>query len=104
MSNHPVHQINDLIHAKVRLGIMSLLMTYGQCDFTFLKKRLEITDGNLGAHIQKLEQANYISVEKTFVGRKPKTNVQVTELGSTAYQEYIETLESLLKMTQRSED
>ena len=59
----PKH-LNDLIHVKVRLGIMSLLMTYKECDFTFLKKKLEITDGNLGSHLQKLEDANYIEIKK----------------------------------------
>ena len=102
MSESPLHQINDLIHAKVRLGIMSLLMTHKQCDFAFLKKRLETTDGNLSSHIQKLEQANYISVEKEFVGRKPKTSIKVTNLGSDAYKEYITTLESILKVTLES--
>lgn len=104
MSETPFDQIDELIHVKARLGIMSLLMTYDQCDFTFLKKQLKITDGNLGSHIQKLEQANYISVEKTFVDRKPKTNVRVTEIGSEAYKNYIAAIESILKITRKSEE
>lgn len=67
MSN--VNNINDLIHAKVRLGIMSLLMTYDKCDFTFLKKSLNITDGNLGSHLKKLEDAAYIELTKKFVSK-----------------------------------
>lgn len=95
----PKH-LNDLIHAKVRLGIMSLLMTYGECDFTFLKKTLEITDGNLGSHLQKLEDANYIEIKKTFVKKRPKTIVTVTDIGTHAYREYIKSLESILHLDQ----
>ncbi|MEH6944239.1 winged helix-turn-helix domain-containing protein [Bacillus sp. JJ722] len=90
-------QLNDLIHAKVRLGIMSLLMSYEECDFTFLKKELEITDGNLGSHLQKLEEANYIEIRKVFDKKRPKSIVVITSNGKTAYLEYIETLEAILK-------
>lgn len=90
--------LNDLIHAKVRLGIMSMLMTYDECDFTFLKKKLEITDGNLGSHLQKLEEAHYIEITKKFVDKKPKTTVTITDTGTLAYKEYIKTLESILNM------
>ncbi|MCM2990169.1 transcriptional regulator [Bacillus safensis] len=96
MSN-PKH-LNDLIHAKVRLGIMSLLMTYEECDFTFLKKTLEITDGNLGSHLLKLEEANYIEIKKTFVRKRPRTIVTVTEIGMHAYRDYIKSLESILNI------
>lgn len=90
--------LNDLIHAKVRLGIMSLLMTYEECDFTFLKNTLEITDGNLGSHLQKLEDANYIEIKKTFVQKRPKTIVTITDIGTHAYREYIKSLESILNI------
>lgn len=90
--------LNDLIHAKVRLGIMSMLMTYEECNFTFLRESLEITDGNLGSHLQKLEDANYIEITKTFVKNRPKTIVTVTDKGIHAYKEYIKTLESILNM------
>ncbi|SMO95153.1 winged helix-turn-helix domain-containing protein [Melghirimyces algeriensis] len=95
MSN--VNELDDLIHAKVRLGIMSLLMTYESCDFTLLKKSLGITDGNLGSHLKKLEEAEYIQVTKTFVAKKPKTIIQVTDLGAQAYKNYIKTIEAILK-------
>lgn len=95
MSN--VNELDDLIHAKVRLGIMSLLMTYESCDFSLLKKSLGITDGNLGSHLKKLEEAAYIEVTKTFVAKKPKTIIQVTDLGVQAYKNYIKTIEAILK-------
>ena len=90
--------LNDLIHAKVRLGIMSLLMTYEECDFTFLKNTLEISDGNLGSHLQKLEDANYIEIKKTFVQKRPKTIITITDIGTHAYREYIKSLESILNI------
>lgn len=96
MSKRNPNQLNDLIHAKVRLGIMSMVMTYDSCDFTFLKKKLQVTDGNLGAHIRRLEKAKYIELEKTFIDRKPKTFVRVTDIGATAYREYISTLEEII--------
>lgn len=92
-----VNKLNDLIHAKVRLGIMSLLMTYKECDFTFLKKSLSITDGNLGSHLKKLEDAEYVDITKTFVSKKPKTTVKITKIGIEAYKEYIGTIEAILK-------
>lgn len=95
--NNPKN-LNDLIHAKVRLGIMSLLMAYGECEFTFLKKTLDITDGNLGSHLQKLEEANYIEIEKTFVKKKPKTIITISDIGTHAYKEYIKSLESILNI------
>ncbi|PGS14094.1 transcriptional regulator [Bacillus cereus] len=95
MSN--VNNLNDLIHAKIRLGIMSLLMIYEECDFTYLKKSLSVTDGNLGSHLRKLEDAEYVVITKTFISKKPKTIVKITNLGADAYREYISTIESILK-------
>ncbi|MED4588503.1 MULTISPECIES: winged helix-turn-helix domain-containing protein [Priestia] len=95
MSN--VNNLNDLIHAKIRLGIMSLLMIYEECDFTYLKKSLSVTDGNLGSHLKKLEDAEYVVITKTFISKKPKTIVKITNLGADAYKEYISTIEAIFK-------
>lgn len=95
MSN--VNSLNDLIHPKVRLGIMSLLMIYEKCDFTFLKGSLSVTDGNLGSHLKKLEEAGYVLITKTFVDKKPKTIVNITDLGERAYKEYLSVIEAILK-------
>ncbi|QDI92287.1 transcriptional regulator [Salicibibacter halophilus] len=96
MSDAPLNRINDLIHGKARLGIMSLLMTYKEGDFNFLKQKLGLSDGNLGAHIRKLEEADYIEVVKTFEKRKPKTVCSVTETGKKAYRQYVQALEEML--------
>lgn len=92
-----VNNLNDLIHAKVRLGVMSLLMTYEKCDFIFLKKTLSITDGNLGSHLKKLEDANYIKTTKTFSSKRPKTTAQITDIGVEEYKKYINTVEAIIK-------
>ncbi|WP_054705683.1 transcriptional regulator [Bacillus sp. JCM 19041] len=96
MAEPPLRGIDDVIHAKARLGIMSLVMSHSYCDFAMLKQKLDLTDGNLGSHILKLEQAGYILVEKTFVNRKPKTIISVTKVGALAYEDYIEALEALI--------
>jgi len=90
---------NNLIHQPVRLQIMSALhaLESGESvDFSFLKKLLGLTDGNLGAHLEKLEQAGYLDVEKPFVGKKPKTFLKATDQGRAAYQEHRSVLEKLL--------
>ncbi|MEM9015869.1 MAG: transcriptional regulator [Verrucomicrobiota bacterium] len=91
---------DNLIHQPVRLRIMSSLSSLDSgdsVDFTFLKKLLQLTDGNLGAHLEKLEQAGYLEVEKTFVGKKPKTFLKMTLAGRAAYQGHRAALESLLQ-------
>jgi DNA-binding MarR family transcriptional regulator len=71
-------ELNDTIHQPVRLRIMAALVTLepnDEVDFAYLRDLLEVTDGNLGAHLRKLEDAGYIAVNKTFVERKPRTYV-----------------------------
>jgi DNA-binding MarR family transcriptional regulator len=92
--------IDDTIHAKARLGIMSLLLSHGACDFGFLREQLGLTEGNLGAHIRVLEEANYVHVEKTFVGRRPKTILTHTEHGQKMFRQYLEGLERIIRMAQ----
>lgn len=102
MTRLHLEKIDDVIHAKARLGIMSLLMSYENCDFSFLKKKLGLSDGNLGSHLKKLEEAAYIEMEKKFVNQKPKTICQTTEKGKRAYKEYLSALENLLYNTEQT--
>jgi DNA-binding MarR family transcriptional regulator len=92
--------LNETIHQPVRLRIMAALVTLeagNEVDFTYLRGLLEVTDGNLGAHLRKLEEAGYISVNKTFVERKPHTFVTATAAGRTVFQEHVAALQSILK-------
>jgi DNA-binding MarR family transcriptional regulator len=92
--------LDNLIHQPVRLRIVSSLSTLSEdesMEFTFLRDLHELTDGNLGAHLRKLEEAGYVSLEKTFVDRKPRTFVALTRKGRKAFSEHVKALEQILK-------
>jgi DNA-binding MarR family transcriptional regulator len=92
--------LNETIHQPVRLRIMAALVTLetgNEVDFTYLRDLLEVTDGNLGAHLRKLEEAGYIAINKAFVERKPHTYVSATAAGRRVFQEHVAALESILK-------
>ena len=92
--------LNETIHQPVRLRIMAALVTLeagSEVDFTYLRDLLDVTDGNLGAHLRKLEEAGYIAVNKVFVERKPRTFVAATTEGRRVFQEHVAALEAILK-------
>ena len=91
--------LDELIHQPARLRIMSALVTLraaAQLEFTYLREVLELTDGNLGAHLRKLEDAGYVALTKRFVKRKPRTYVAATPLGRAAFAGHVSALEKLL--------
>jgi DNA-binding MarR family transcriptional regulator len=93
-------ELNETIHQPVRLRIMAALVTLepnDEVDFTCLRDLLEVTDGNLGAHLRKLEEAGYIAVNKIFVERKPHTYLSATAEGRKVFKEHVTALESILK-------
>jgi DNA-binding MarR family transcriptional regulator len=93
-------ELNEIIHQPIRLRIMAALVTLevgNEVDFTYLRKLLDVTDGNLGAHLRKLEEAGYIAINKTFVERKPRTYVVATPEGRQVFQEHVAALEAILK-------
>jgi DNA-binding MarR family transcriptional regulator len=93
-------KFNELIHQNVRLRIMAALVTLeptDEVDFTYLRDLLEVTDGNLGAHLRKLEEAGYIAVNKTFIDRKPRSFVSSTDEGRKVFNDHVAALESILK-------
>jgi DNA-binding MarR family transcriptional regulator len=92
-----VEGIDDVLHLKPRLGIMTALFAAGgESDFRSLKDQLKMTDGNLGAHIRVLETAGYLEVEKSFVGRRPRTLCRVSEAGRAAFLRYLKQLEEVI--------
>ena len=91
-----IENINKAFDHRIRLGIMSVLMVNEYADFNTLKKLLDVTDGNLASHTKALEQAEYITIEKQFIGKKPNTRYIATKLGRVAFQKHIEALEQLL--------
>ena len=93
---------NEIIHQPVRLKIMAALCSLDDdatIDFTYLKKLLELSDGNLGSHLRKLEENGFVSVEKTFVGRKPKSFFQATEEGFSVYREHVKHLREIIGLS-----
>lgn len=89
--------IDDVIHGRVRLAIMAFLSGAGAADFTLLREKVGVTDGNLSVHIRKLEEAGYIDVEKKFAGRRPLTICHLTATGREAWIAYIARMQALLR-------
>lgn len=91
-----ITDLNKAFDNKVRLGIMSVLLTRKESDFNGLKSILQVTDGNLASHLKALEKEEYIEVLKQFVGRKPNTKYLVTSKGKTAFKKHLNALEALI--------
>lgn len=91
-----LENINKAFESRVRLGIMSVLMVEERVDFNTLKDSLKLTDGNLASHLRALEEAEYLKVEKKFVGRKPNTTYQATDIGREAFNSHLDALEQLI--------
>jgi len=89
-------ELDPVIHGKLRLAILSLLSSVDDAEFTWLRDKTGATDGNLGAHLSKLEEAGYIGVEKKFILRKPVTLYRMTDSGRTALAGYVRALRTLL--------
>jgi DNA-binding MarR family transcriptional regulator len=93
-------ELNPLIHQPTRLRIMAALSSLEpdeKVDFGFLRDMLELTDGNLSIHLQKLEEAGYVQIDKVFEGRRPKTWIQITPQGHDAFSEHVDALEAIVK-------
>ena len=88
--------LDTVVHGPIRLGTMTALRIDRELDFTTLKKRLQVTDGSLGIHLQKLEEVGYIKSKKAFVRRRPKTTYRLTATGRKALVEYLESMQELL--------
>lgn len=91
-----IARIDEIIHGRIRLGIMAYLSGAETADFNTLKARLQTTDGNLSVHLRKLEEAGFVSVAKSFNGRKPLTEASLTEEGRTAFVTYLDAMAGLL--------
>lgn len=96
MDGFDVDAIDEIVHGRVRLGIMAYLAGVERAEFNELKARLKTTDGNLSVHLRKLEDAGYVAVEKTYAGRKPLTRAALTEAGREAFVRYLEALKKLV--------
>ena len=92
-----ISSLHKAFESRIRLGIMSALAVNDKLDFNSLKEYLDLTDGNLASHLKGLEKEEFISVEKSFVGRKPNTKYFMTKAGKKAFDNHLKALEKLIK-------
>jgi len=92
-----LEQFDKAFENRTRLQIMSVLVANDVYDFNSLKDLLNVTDGNLASHLKALEKEEYITVNKTFVGRKPNTQYAASKIGRDAFKKHLEALENLIK-------
>ncbi len=96
MSDFDIEKINDVIHGRLRLGVMAYLANAEAASFTELKEALNVTQGNLSIQMRKLEEADYVAIDKRIVDRKPLTTVRITKAGREAFAAYLEALSGVL--------
>ena len=96
-------ELDPLLHSQLRLAVMSILMSVEEADFVYLREKTESTAGNLSVQLDKLARAEYITVEKGFAGRKPRTVCRVTDKGRRAFEDYVDTLRSYLNLISNEE-
>ncbi|RZL46830.1 MAG: transcriptional regulator [Pedobacter sp.] len=95
--NNPIEGLNKLFDSRIRLGVMSILIANDSISFNELKQLLELTDGNLASHLNTLEQAEYLKVQKAFIGKKTNTTYIITPLGKLSFKAHLDALEKMIK-------
>jgi DNA-binding MarR family transcriptional regulator len=93
---YDIGKIDEVIHGRLRLGVMAYLVNAEVADFNELKALLEVTQGNLSVQLRKLEDAKYVAIEKGFLGRKPRTRIRITTTGRKAFAAYLDALGKLI--------
>jgi DNA-binding HxlR family transcriptional regulator len=93
--------LDPVIHSQVRLAVLSILIAARHADFNYLKQETGTTDGNLSAHLTRLEEAGYIQVKKAFQGKKPRTTCSLTEKGKSAFAKYLKALEGYIALEKK---
>lgn len=88
--------LDPLLHSQLRLATMSLLIGLESAEFTFIKEKTNSTAGNLSVQLDKLSEAGYISIEKSFKGKKPVTTCRITKKGIKAFEEYVNALKQYI--------
>jgi DNA-binding MarR family transcriptional regulator len=97
MDNFDYQKIDDVIHSRIRTAIMAVLIAVEEAEFTFIRDKINATDGNLSVHLKKLEDNKYITVTKKFIDRKPHSLYKITDIGRKAFEDYIKNLENIIK-------
>jgi DNA-binding transcriptional ArsR family regulator len=91
-----VEELDPMLHERGRLAIASVLAAVNSLTFTELRDALEMTDGNLSVHLQKLEERGYVAIDKQFVGRRPQTSCRLTRAGRQAFTRYLDHLQAII--------
>jgi DNA-binding MarR family transcriptional regulator len=99
--NHPAQRLDNAVHQRVRLGILTVAAGTTRVDFGYLRSTLDLTDGNLSRNLSVLEEAGYIAIEKAFEGRRPRTWVSITPAGQRALAEEIQALREIVQAVER---
>ncbi|WP_226012592.1 transcriptional regulator [Halomicrobium salinisoli] len=89
-------EFDKLVHQPTRLQIFAHLYRHGETSFSDLTDALDVTEGNLASHVQRMEEADALRVEKEFVDRKPQTTYELTDAGRALFEDHVETLEALI--------
>ena len=95
-NGHPIHRVDDVVHQRVRLGILTILDALDEADFGTLQEQLDLTAGNLSRHLRVLEEAGMVAQAKAFEGRRPRTYVAITDVGTRALREEVAALRAIL--------
>jgi DNA-binding MarR family transcriptional regulator len=101
MTDHPVNALDDVVHQRVRLGILTVAHEARKVEFGFLRDTLELTAGNLSQHLTVLEGAGLVTIEKGYEGRRARTWVQLTKTGRLALNREIAALKALIQQVER---
>ena len=103
MTDHPVIALDDVVHQRVRLGILTVTQQARRVEFGYLRTELGLTAGNLSQHLGVLEQAGLITIDKGYDGKRPRTWIQLTKAGKKALRDEIATLKLLIRQLEADE-
>ncbi len=96
MTEHPIHDLDDDVHQRVRLGILAALIGLTRADFAHLKRELALTDGNLGRHLEVLREAGFVKLARETTGSRPRTWVSITASGKKALRKEVDALRKIM--------
>jgi len=102
MSGHPVNGLDDLVHQRVRLGILTIAHEARQVEFSYLRDTLELTAGNLSQHLGVLENAGLITIDKGYAGKRARTWITLTKAGDAALADEVARLKLLINSLEHS--
>ena len=102
MTGHPANGLNDVVHQRVRLGILTIAHEARKVEFGYLRESLELTAGNLSQHLAVLERAGLVTIDKGYAGKRARTWITLTKAGRAALREEIDQLRQLIAQIDRA--